>query len=189
MPAPVVDYLPVATQPGSTVDTQAAFIGSGYQTQGFQNGVASPSQINKILRQVSIMVAAIANFISQQLNISVLDDGNLANLITNLTNAIRQASSKILVVPYAPAPQFDASQSSKFETTLTGDMAPTLINTSPGQRLVFIIHEDAIGTHAFTPPANLPMADINNGAGVTNIQAFEVMASGVLIPSSPLMWQ
>jgi hypothetical protein len=87
-----IDYLPVATAVGATVDTQANFVGSTYQTVGFQAGISLPTQFNKVWRQSSMMSAALANFISSALDISVLDDGNLTNLITNLTNAISTAA-------------------------------------------------------------------------------------------------
>jgi hypothetical protein len=95
MSSPTVDYLPVATAAGANVDSQATFAGSGYQTTGFQNGLAIPSQINKALRQGSMLAAALANFISATLGISVIDDGNLATLITNLTNAIKTAAGSV----------------------------------------------------------------------------------------------
>jgi hypothetical protein len=40
-----------------------------------------------------MVAAAVANFISQQLSISVLDDGNLTNLTANLTSAVSTASA------------------------------------------------------------------------------------------------
>jgi hypothetical protein len=93
---PEIDYVPVATGTGANVDTQANFVGSGYQTQGFQNGIAQPYQVNKILRQSSMMVAALANVISVALGgVAILDDGNLANLITNLTSALNNVVKTI----------------------------------------------------------------------------------------------
>lgn len=184
-----IDFLPVATGAGATVDAQGAFTGSSYQVNGFQDGVAQPNQFNKVVRQSSIMTAALATFISNQLNIDVLDDGNLNNLVTVLTNALRSAASKILVVPYSPAAQFDASLSNKFETTLTGDMNPTLINTSPGQKITFIIHQDAVGNHLFNPPSNLPMDAISGNANITNRQDFDVLSNGSLFPASGMISQ
>jgi hypothetical protein len=94
---PTVDYLPIATGAGANVDTQGNFAGGGYQTVGFQSGIAQSAQLNKCWRQSSMIAAAIANFISTQLSISVLDDGNLANLITNFTNALIQATKPTTV--------------------------------------------------------------------------------------------
>lgn len=179
-----IDYLPVAAAPGSNVDTQAAFTGSGYQVNGFQNGLAIPSQVNKIVRQSSMMSAALANIISVALNIDVLDDGNINNLTTNLQNALRAASNKIVQIAYAAAPQIDASQGNKFEMTLAGPMAPTLINYVAGQSLTFIIHQDVTGGRVFTPPANLPMGDISTNPSDTTIQKFDVDSAGIIRPTT-----
>jgi hypothetical protein len=84
----IVDYEPVATAGGANVDTQAGFSGSGYETLGFQTGLAQSKQINKVLRQSSMFSAAWANVISTLLGISILDDGNLAGLQTNILAAL-----------------------------------------------------------------------------------------------------
>jgi hypothetical protein len=88
-----VDYLPVATATGANVDPQANFDGSSYQENGFTQGIATSAQANKILRQTSMFSAALANVISNILQIAVLDDGDLATLITHLTNMIPAAAS------------------------------------------------------------------------------------------------
>lgn len=98
-----IDYLPVATAAGANVDAQANFAGSTYQTDGFTNGPALPYQFNKILRQSSMMSAALANIISATLGIAVLDDGNLAELITNLTGALGALSSHTVAALPSPA--------------------------------------------------------------------------------------
>ena len=85
---PTVDFLPVATAGGNNADSQANYAGSGYQTLGFQTGLANPAQVNKALRQGTMMAAALANFIANTLGSNVLDDGNLAALVTLVTNAI-----------------------------------------------------------------------------------------------------
>lgn len=89
----VVDYLPVATGAGADVDTQAQFVGSGYQQNGFVVGIAQPSQANKIWRQASMISAAVAKTISDLLNIDLLDDGNLPNLVANLKAALATGAS------------------------------------------------------------------------------------------------
>lgn len=184
---PTVDFLPVATSVGNNADTQANFIGSGYQTLGFMNGVAQPFQANKIWRQGSMIAAAVANFISNMLSISVLDDGNISNLITNLTNAIyqaaRNAASTIVSVTFSATPVFDASQGNIFEIVLTGNVtSSTLVNLTAGQRLIFIVKQDATGGRAFVPPANLPLTPIGSTASQTSVQEF-IVDSGVNVYS------
>ena len=97
-----IDYLPIAVNPGANVESQADFAGSGHQENGFSAGIAQSKQLNKCWRQSSMMAAAIANFIANTLGINVLDDGNLAELITNLTNAIINTGPRIASVNNTP---------------------------------------------------------------------------------------
>lgn len=99
-----IDYLPVATGTSANVDTQAEFVASTYQATGFTAGTASSSSANKIWRQASMMAAAVANLISNALGINVLDDGNLPELVTNLTNAIPAAASAGTLTQVTAAP-------------------------------------------------------------------------------------
>lgn len=88
-----VDYLPIANSGGANVESQAQYVidlaGGGSLVTGYLAGLAKSNQMNKTFRQSSMVSAAVANYISQALSIDVLDDGNLATLITNLTNAIK----------------------------------------------------------------------------------------------------
>jgi hypothetical protein len=180
-----VDYLPVATGAGNLVDPQPTFAGSSYQTAGFQVGLAIPSQMNKVVRQSSMVAAALANFISQKLNISVVDDGNLSNLITLFSLSIAIGSNKIVAVAFSATPIFDASQGNIFEITLTGNVtSSTLVNVSPGMDITFIIHQDSTGGRTFVPPANAPIGNISTVLNKTTTQTFVVDAGSVLRPTS-----
>ena len=86
--ANTVDYLPFATSGEANVETQSDYKNSNHQENGFVNGLADPSQANKAWRQSSMISAALATFISNTLGVDVLDDGNLANLVTNLASTI-----------------------------------------------------------------------------------------------------
>ncbi len=172
-----VDYLPVATAVGNNADSQANFLGSGYQLNGFVNGTAQPYQANKIWRQASMFAASVANFIANELNIDVIDDGDLPTLITNFTNAVMQAAqnaaNRLVSIAFSANPIFDASQGNTFEIVLTGNVtSSTIIGLSPGQRLIFIVKQDGAGGRTFAAPANLPMTPIAAGANQTSIQAF-----------------
>jgi hypothetical protein len=189
-----VDYLPVAVAAGANVDTQANFDNSGYQEVGFTSGLTSSAQLNKVLRQATMPGAALANFISNTLGIPILDDGNLPELITNLTDAINAAASgtqtRIVSVPFSATPVFDASQGSTFEITLTGNVtSSTLINVVSGTRLLFIVNQDSVGGHAFVPPAILPMAAISTTASKRNVQAFIVNLAAQVLVDTPLTVQ
>jgi hypothetical protein len=80
-----VDFLPFANDASAAnVVTQADYLaaasGSGYVQNGFPSGRADSNKANKAIRQSSVMVAALAQFISAKLSASVLDSGGAASV-------------------------------------------------------------------------------------------------------------
>jgi hypothetical protein len=183
-----VDYLPVAIGVGANVDSQANFAGSGYQQNGFTAGIALSLQLNKCWRQASMVAAAIANFISIQLGINVLDDGNLSLLYTNFTNAILNLSGpKLIPVAYALAQAFISASNPivTFETTLTGNVtSSTLSGVVAGQQVNWIIHQDGAGGRTFAWPSAVSASAgvVDPTPNATSVQAFLVDGSLNLHP-------
>jgi len=182
------DYLPVATGGGANVDSQVNFASSTYQPNGFTAGVAQSIQMNKVWRQSSMVAAAVTNFIVNMLGINIADDGNLAGLITNLTNAIRRAANTLVVVVFSSTPTFDLNLGNVFEITLTGNVtSSTLANLVFGAPLTleitFIIHQDGAGGHTFVAPAAVPLGAISPLANKTTMQSFKVGNAGALYPT------
>jgi hypothetical protein len=185
---PTVDYLPLATGGGAIVDSQGAFAGSGYQTNGQGVGITVPAQVNKMWRQSSVVAAALANYISTALAVDVLDDGNVAALTAKMVTAFRVAAGGLVSVAYSNTAIFDGLAGTIFEVTLTGDMLlPTFINVVQGARYTFIIHQDGAGGHAFTPPANLPADPISLVLSTTNVQSFVTGSGAFVYPASPML--
>lgn len=180
---PTTDYLPVAVGGGANVDSQGNFNGSGYQLQGFTAGTAQSAQANKIWRQSSMIAAAVANLIMNELGINVNDDGNLPNLITNLTKAVMKGSDlPVAVAINSGSPVFDCSLGNVFDLLLTQNCpTPTITNFSAGQRITIILRENGTGGFTFTPPAALPMADIVTTANAVNVQEFVVRQDATVI--------
>jgi hypothetical protein len=181
-----IDYLPVATGTLAEVDSQANFAGSSYQQNGFTAGIALPSEANKIWRQSSVMTAALARFISQQLgNINVLDDGNVTALVALILEAIQTVASSVafptvVVVPSSATPVFDCTQANNFmHAVFQLDMAQnvtssTLINAKAGMLVTFIIKQVG-GPWTFTPPAGLNnFGSVVPIIGATSTQMFVV---------------
>lgn len=93
----IVDYLPLANGLGANVIDQAQFVidvaPGGSLEDGFVSGLARSNQVNKVLRQSSVMTAALANYIADLASVNVLDDGDVAALeamllsILSFTNA------------------------------------------------------------------------------------------------------
>lgn len=86
-----VDYIPNSTGGGASVMSQPNYITAA--PTGVVPGIADPTFQNKTVRQSSMVAAAVANFISATLGIDVLDDGNISNLISELTSAIQVSAS------------------------------------------------------------------------------------------------
>ena len=88
------DFLPFATGVGANVIDQSDYViaeGSWVGT-GFQTGIATSDQLNKVWRQSSFVAAAVAALMANTLGVNILDDGNLAEFVVNLTNTIETLS-------------------------------------------------------------------------------------------------
>jgi hypothetical protein len=83
-----VDYVPFATGGGANVYDPATYQALSVIPTGVEPGLADPQLANTTWRLASMIAAAIGNFISNALDIPVLDDGDLSSLITNFTNAV-----------------------------------------------------------------------------------------------------
>jgi peptidoglycan hydrolase CwlO-like protein len=87
------EFLPVAVASGANVDSQGSFAGANYQLVGFTTGTARATQANKVWRQSSMMASAWANVIVNIMGQNVLDDGNLPNLVSQLTATVQQIAT------------------------------------------------------------------------------------------------
>lgn len=88
-----IDYQPLANNPGANVESQAQYLldlqPGGVLQNGFLAGTAPSRKVNKVLRQASVMTAALANFISERLlGIDVLDDGDVNALKLLIEQAV-----------------------------------------------------------------------------------------------------
>lgn len=123
---PTVDFLPYATGMGANVESQLAYSTDPTTAGGQLAGIAKSSIFNKIWRQGNFFAAVLANFIANQLGVSVLDDGDVSGKITLFQNAIIQLCSTVfapitspnfLGVPTAPTVAGTSDNSTKIATT------------------------------------------------------------------------
>lgn len=184
------DFLIFATGGGANVITQSTYVSSGFVSTGFSSGTAFSNQLNKVWRQSSTW-ANVLGLLLNAVSLDALDNGAPSTLLSSLQTAIKKTSMAgiVVVVPFSATPVFDASQGSKFEITLTGNVtSSTLINLTAGQSLTFTIIEDATGGRTFVPPGNLPLDAINTAINGTSIQKFEVASDGSTVRvSGPMM--
>ena len=82
------DFLPFAVGSGANVETQSNWASDTVLQNGFQSGIANSAQVNKCLRQATIIAAMIAQFIVDQSGQPAIDNGTTATLEANFGTAI-----------------------------------------------------------------------------------------------------
>lgn len=98
---PVNQFLPFATDEDANVMSQTDYDALTARQSGFQLGVASSQELNKVWRQASIISTAIAQFICDNQAEDVLDNGEIPTLVNQLETAIQSflGGNSTLVLP------------------------------------------------------------------------------------------
>lgn len=87
------DFLPFAGGAGANVLTQAEYKALAARLFGFQSGIAKSAEINKAIRQASVIAYVVAQMIVDQTGRDALDDGTTSALLENLKSAVRSLGS------------------------------------------------------------------------------------------------
>ncbi|WP_293770754.1 hypothetical protein [uncultured Pantoea sp.] len=82
------NFKPFGIGAGANVTSQSDYEALAALLTGFQSGKASSAQINKALRQSTVMASILAQFISDSAGVDVLDNGNTAQILANLKSGI-----------------------------------------------------------------------------------------------------
>lgn len=86
------DFLPFGIAAGANVMSQADYAVLASRANGFSSGTAVSAQLNKAWRQSSVMSSVLAQYISDNATVDVLDNGNTAPILTSLATAISNAA-------------------------------------------------------------------------------------------------
>jgi len=87
---PTNDFKTVADGGSANVLSQAAYAAlTSYLSNGFGSGIVPSNQMNKTLRQSSVMSYVLAQFASVQSGLDMLDNGDPATLVAHLTQAVQ----------------------------------------------------------------------------------------------------
>lgn len=90
------NFKPFGTATGANVTGQTDYEALPSLSNGFQSGKASSAQINKALRQGTVMASVLAQYISDSAGVDVLDNGNTAVPLANLkAGLLRQATGRL----------------------------------------------------------------------------------------------
>jgi hypothetical protein len=82
------DFKPFAAANNANVTTQSEWENLSVLLSGFVSGKASSGQINKALRQATVMACVLAQYISDTKDTDVLDDGDISGLVQKLKDSI-----------------------------------------------------------------------------------------------------
>jgi len=84
------DFQPVAAAGGANVVTQAEYLAlTTLLADGLTSGIVNSAQLNKMIRQATIMAAMVGQLIADSTGQNATDDGTVATLEANLARAIR----------------------------------------------------------------------------------------------------
>lgn len=81
------NFKPFATGSSANVTTQSDYEALAALLSGFQSGKASSAQINKALRQGTVMSAMLGAFLNDR-GLDAKDDGNINALMNNFKSAL-----------------------------------------------------------------------------------------------------
>ncbi|QKZ98634.1 hypothetical protein HWQ17_21925 [Enterobacter pasteurii] len=90
------DFKSFAVGAGANVMSKAGWIALTALATGFQAGKASSAQVNKALRQSSVIASMIAQFTADFTGQDVLDNGNLSTLHAAFGNSVSGRLAKVL---------------------------------------------------------------------------------------------
>lgn len=89
------DIKAFAAAGGANVLTQAEYLALAALSTGFTAGKANSKEVNKALRQATLVAAAFAQFVVDKGGVDVLDDGNVSGLSTKILSAINKTSQPL----------------------------------------------------------------------------------------------
>lgn len=92
---PTNDIKAFAAAGGANVITQAEYLALAALSTGFTSGKASAKEVNKAIRQATLVAAALAQFICDQGGVDVLDDGNASGLAAKILAAVNKTSQPL----------------------------------------------------------------------------------------------
>lgn len=94
---PQTDFLPFATNPGANVVSQPNYAADPSTGAGFSPGIALSAKLNKVWRQSSFVTAALSKLMLENLDIDILDDGDLQGFTDKLRAALIALQPRIVI--------------------------------------------------------------------------------------------
>jgi hypothetical protein len=169
-------------------DSDAIYTVDPLRTGGIGVGAIVPSAtLNKVLAQNSSGVAALMQSLANKGFNAI--DSNYTALVTMLANILTTADvrTNLSLVSYSPNPVFNAALNTKFQMTLTGNVASsTLTGAQAGDIIQMCLIQDSVGNRSFVWPSNMIGAtNISLAANSATVLSFFVESSGPAVCITP----
>ena len=166
------DFLPFAIAVGANVLDQTDYSTLPALSTGFQSGLASSQQINKAIRQATVMAAVLGQWIADTTGNDVLDNGDTSALVSYLGQAVGNISSAHIASASGSADAITATFSPAI--TLSNGMVVYVRAAYSNATTTPTINPDDLGALPIVKGSNLPLAvgDIG-GAGYWMILQYD----------------
>ena len=170
---PINDFLPFAAAAGANVVTQEDYENAAYVTNGFTSGLARSAEINKAIRQSTVISSAVAQFIADNTGSDVLDNGNTADITALLKNAIGNLSGAHIAAGGGTADAITATFDPPL-SALTNGLIVYVRATAENTSTTPTFNPDNLGALTIVKGANLPLKDGDiGGAGYWMILQYD----------------
>lgn len=166
------DFLPFAIATGSNVTPQDEYKELPAVSTGFVSGLADSMQINKAIRQGTVMASVLAQFIVDNTGNDVLDDGDTAPILALLNQAVGNISTAHIATATGSADEITATFSPAI--TLSNGMVVYVRATAANTTTAPTFNPDNLGALPIVKGANVALAagDIG-GAGYWMILQYD----------------
>jgi hypothetical protein len=170
------DFKPFAGGAGANVLSQAEYEALAALTSGFGSGILLSKNLNKVLRQGTVMASALAQWIADKSGDNVLDDGTTAAIETSLTAALAALGLRAASTSQTGVSQLATSSEAQALTDALKVLTPATLKASgqgsnqllaasgyqkfPSGLIIQwgLASTDATGTATFSYPITFPNA-------------------------------
>ena len=150
------DFLPFAIASGANVLPQEDYSNLPALSTGFTSGLASSMQINKAIRQGTVMASVLAQFIAETTGSDVLDNGDTVTLVTALNHAINNIASMHIAIASGSADEIAATFSPPI--VLSNGMVVYVRATAANATTTPTFNPDNLGALPIVKGANLALS-------------------------------
>lgn len=182
---PTNDFLPFATAGGAGVLSQAEYAALAARPSGFVDGIAEPTEVNKVWRQAAFMAASVGQFVADYSGGNALDNGVVADLLAGLERASRRQFANAITSVSGTATAITATMATailSYADVLNASFTIVMPNAASGGGTTFAV--DGLAAQAVTWADGTPIEG-NNWLAGERVRLVRAASSWVIPGISP----